>query len=263
MIRKFLIALAAMVLPVAVQAQQFRPKDPIAIDPAKAYILYSVTVDLPLVFVRTPTDEDRANYRTMRATALETAKARYARDLRNYETRYRNWERSKRREEGPTTEPRKPVEPTEDSFEFTPIERSQMVQILAGRRALKEAGKLWYLIGVPAGEYSLYGSVGYLAGGYIGDCMCMGTVKFEARPGVVTYLGEPILPEVKLPDPTAVLPAKFALLPVQPAEYRAGGKFPNFFGIMIERVPEIPGVLRYERDRIIDVRAEGGTPSAK
>ncbi|MEN3749967.1 hypothetical protein TPR58_22535 [Sphingomonas sp. HF-S3] len=261
MIRKVLIALATMLLPATAQAQQFRDKDPITIDPTKAYILYHYSFDMALTFIRTPTDEDLANYQNMRSTALAAAKARHVRDLKAYETWYLAWKRAKSRGDASATEPEKPVEPTDDNFDFPPIERSQLVQTKEGRRALKEAGVRWYLIGVPPGEYSLYGFVTMFGGGYVGQCMCMGTVKFEAKPGVVTYIGEQILPNLKLPDPNVVLPAKFAKLPVRPAEFRAGGKFANFFGLMITRISEYPGILRYERDRIIDVRAEGGSPS--
>jgi len=42
---------------------------------------------------------------------------------------------------------------------------------------------------------------------------------------------------------------------VVPARFRPVGKLPNYFGLPINRMPAIPGVMRYDRDRIVDLTA--------
>ena len=51
------------------------------------------------------------------------------------------------------------------------------------------------------------------------------------------------------------VPASLAALPREAAAYRAAGKIDNFFGVMIERLTALPGVLSYRRDEVIDERA--------
>jgi hypothetical protein len=45
------------------------------------------------------------------------------------------------------------------------------------------------------------------------------------------------------------------------ADYRAVGKFPNYFGGPIDRMVPVPGVLDYDADgNVIDLKAKGRTP---
>ena len=37
---------------------------------------------------------------------------------------------------------------------------------------------------------------------------------------------------------------------------RASGRVPNYFGLQIDRLTPVPGVLDYDRDKIIDVKAQ-------
>ncbi|MBA2932807.1 hypothetical protein HZF05_01735 [Sphingomonas sp. CGMCC 1.13654] len=105
----------------------------------------------------------------------------------------------------------------------------------------------------------------------------MGTVKFDAPAGKIVDLGRlklnddwgaPVLP----PNPAgnqsfAVIPADGAPpkgrlqgLPVFAADFHAAGKIPNYFGALIDRLPPIPGVIAYERDKVIDLKATGSRP---
>lgn len=121
-------------------------------------------------------------------------------------------------------------------------------------------------------------------------CFCMGTVRFVAKPGMVTDLGYILtdhvsslspIPElrnltgrgdringtgrilagaVRLVTPDSAIPAQLREWPRAPAEYRAVGKFTNYFAFGINRLAPLPGVLEYDEDRVIDVKAEGRTP---
>lgn len=115
--------------------------------------------------------------------------------------------------------------------------------------------------------------------------LCMGTVKFEAKPGVITDLGailaarddEPTdIPELaqvvsNKPNEFMVLaysvavrpataetpvPAPLAALPRAAADYRATGPFPNFPGAPISRLAPLAGVIDYDADgNVVDLQA--------
>jgi len=53
-------------------------------------------------------------------------------------------------------------------------------------------------------------------------------------------------------DAETYIPPKLESLPRTPASYRAAGKIDNFFGVMIDRLTALPGVLAYRRDEVID-----------
>jgi hypothetical protein len=129
---------------------------------------------------------------------------------------------------------------------------------------------------VEPGTYSLYGRMALGQNGTtIGTCLCMGSVKFQAKAGQIVDLGMLHYPaaeaskeerngHVRLAshaltpfDSSMSVPARLAGLPVVPADLRAADKMPNYFGIMIDRLPAIPGVLAYQRDKVIDVKAGG------
>jgi hypothetical protein len=131
-----------------------------------------------------------------------------------------------------------------------------------------------YLAALPPGTYVLAGE-GFSAA--MGTCMCMGTVKFDAKPGVLTDLGfvlaarddkpttipelaaivhgkdmdyDPVLIRmaVRPPTPDLAVPPQLAALPRVLADYRAQDRFPNYFGGTIDRLAPIAGVLGYDKD---------------
>jgi len=113
--------------------------------------------------------------------------------------------------------------------------------------------------------------------------LCMGTVKFEVKPGVVTDLGallgarddlptgipqlahvvtgKPIgeggVPYTLVLQPDALdVPAGLATLPRVPADYRAVGAFPNYLGAPLSRLTPVAGVLAYDKDgAVVDLKA--------
>ncbi len=58
----------------------------------------------------------------------------------------------------------------------------------------------------------------------------------------------------EMPVAGAAIDPRLAGYAIVPAELRAAGRFPNYYGLQIDRMTPIPGVLAYERDRIIDVK---------
>jgi hypothetical protein len=112
----------------------------------------------------------------------------------------------------------------------------------------------------------------------------MGTAEFEAKAGAITDLGyllavfqdfPTVVPElapftapktkfevaggmliatVRPPAAGMPVPGPLRGLAITPAEYRAFGKFPNFFHSMINRMAPIEGVLAYDGDRVVDAR---------
>jgi hypothetical protein len=143
-----------------------------------------------------------------------------------------------------------------------------------------------YLTSVKPGTYIWYGPIQLIPDvGYAGFCYCMGTVQFEVKPGIVTNLGNflslsppvseaesELLPEVRFThmfgssvvrtsstaEPDYAIPATLAEWPAEKGELHAAGKVNNFFGIVISRLPPVPGILSYRRDVVIDERS--GTP---
>ena len=154
-------------------------------------------------------------------------------------------------------------------------------------RAGGEDGSFTYLMEVEPGEYTYLGPM--LVSTHVptpGECYCMGSVKFEAKAGQITSLGDFLslrwanrkamlqttidhgaLPYNR-PEPVDwSVPESLAQYPHARAELRAAGRRDNFFNALIGRIPPVPGVLAYDRDAVIDLLApaEGGaatTPSA-
>ena len=46
------------------------------------------------------------------------------------------------------------------------------------------------------------------------------------------------------------------------ADWRAAGKIDNFYGLLIGRMPPVPGVLAYERDTVIDLKTASASAAA-
>ena len=125
--------------------------------------------------------------------------------------------------------------------------------------------------------------------GILTTSLCMGTVKFEAKPGVITDLGtivtardnEPTsIPElsgmvvgkgidtdtiveiaaVRPATATTEKPKSIESAPLVSADYQAVGAFPNYLSGPLSRLAPLPGVLDYDKDgQVIDLKAAKGT----
>ncbi|WP_010543302.1 hypothetical protein [Sphingomonas elodea] len=268
-------ALAGEKPPVFVKTKAMADKPAVALNPAFGYVLLRTDVAMPMHLMRIPTEAERTTYADLRARAFAEARRKYEKKLKSYE------DALKARKSGAanTPVPEKPVEPTEANFQFVPFERMAAASIgPTNRFAKQDGGGSTYLQELTPGEYRLYGPVMVMPqGGAAGTCWCMGSVKVEVRAGEITDLGyiaskqgKPIVAvaDKNFPAPQAIpnllgpapdgqaIDPRLANLPIRRASYRPVGKLPNYFGVMIGRIPEIPGVLRYDRDRIVDLTAQ-------
>ncbi|TRD10773.1 hypothetical protein FGU71_02080 [Erythrobacter insulae] len=256
------------------ETQIVKDREDVVLDPAKAYILLQSPVAIPATFFKVPTDEEREIVSNERAAALTKAHEKWVKEQAGYE---RHLATAQKRNEQPTRT--KPIEPTEENFSWIPPEQQMMFSIGPLNRFEKGEGLSLYLQEVPAGEYVYYGTTNL----GLGACACMGTVKFEAKPGTITALrydgvwldknGDPI-GRGKIPDGVDTNDAlvRVAMIiekvddaafdPRLPRDWIRDADLvpmpfvPNWLGAEINRIAPIPGVLRYERDEMIDVQAE-------
>lgn len=281
--KKFLFSLAGVSLlaapawsrddrPVFVTSGYVPDKPTVAFDSSQAYVMLRSDTQMPLLLMKVPTAEDQAAYDRLRAEAFAEARTKYLKKKADYDRAVRASAKTG------YAVPEKPVEPTEANFEFTAFGMMALVSLGPLNRFAKgDGGASTYLQQLTPGEYRIYGPVLYGAQGVMaGTCFCMGSVKFEARAGEITDLGvilakataakptqgdssSPI--PITIPDYLGPAPASMPLDPrlaqfkVQRAVYRPVGKLPNYFGITIGRIPEMAGVMRYDRDRIVDLTA--------
>lgn len=229
---------------------------PAALDPSKAYLLFdssrakSGVMKITHVFMRIPNLTDLEAFRAAR-------EAEYQRQL----------PRLKRRAK------REPV-PTRAEFEFSWDDVENTFAVNMGE-ALGESDT--FLIEVPPGTYVLYGiAVGTHR---LATCNCLGTVKFDATPGVITQMGSLYADKVHEDSPVPHLednlgeqmgqysfifgqalvpanadddvPASLARFASVLAQYVPVGMFTEPGAASINRLVPIPGVLEYERGRVV------------
>lgn len=255
--------------PVFVETKAVKDQPAVALDPAKGYVMLRSEAQTPMYLTKVPTAEDQATYDRTRAAALAEAREKYVKKLAS-------WQREKEyaAKTPGTRVGDRPVEPTEANFEFTPFALMAAVGIGPVNRFAKK-GASTYLQEVTPGTYRIYGFLSAQPGvAPVGECFCMGSIKFAVKPGEITDLGA--VGKVQLPDrpagdssyPMAVM-AKQALfvpagadMPLDPrlggarvtrATFEPAGKMPNYFGLAVTRVPAMAGVMRYDRDRMVDL----------
>lgn len=276
-------ALGALVLlagatPAAAEAIEEKNllKGKATIEPDMGYIYLTGPTRMAGKFLRVQDADDIAAYRAELEEATAKAKAKFDKRLARWE------DDAQRAAKQGVAAPEKPV------FEQPQIGDLQL-------RGAVDFGPMYvfaktegdegysYLSAAKPGWYIWYGTVVLDTNrGWQGQCLCMGTVRFEVKPGMVTDLGNALsaLPDfahqevapamdvvvsgafsgtkVERPEgdleASYGLPASLASYPSARAELHAQGKLNNFYGVMITRLPKIDGVLAYERDTIIDER---------
>lgn len=157
----------------------------VKLDPTKAYIFVRSPANRTNgVFLKTPSAEEIANYEAKWREEFE-------KELKRYPGRLKNWEVAQ--QSGRSRE-EKPVEPSEATFSIAPIDFRMMVAFGPQYIFDKTEGEektFSYLIEVEPGEYTYFGPILYVPGTQVfGVCYCMGSVKFEAKAGQVTSLGD-------------------------------------------------------------------------
>lgn len=249
------------------------------LDPGAGYILLHGSGRQGGTFIRVPDAEDLEAFRKERGDAFAKAQKRYQKKLAGWESDAKMATAQKK------TAPAKPAAPDEASFSIGDIETRTAVQFGPDFAYIKDKanGRYSYLMAVKPGTYIWYGPVLFDPGqGFVGLCYCMGSVRFDVKPGVVTNVGNfltaaplaeqqknaPLLDirhngglsgfKVEVPASSSAVdfavPSSLGKWPVEQAMFTASGKFNNIYGIMVSRLPPVPGVLAYERDRVIDAK---------
>jgi len=163
------------------------------------------------------------------------------------------------------------------SFEYEPV--SNVYVTIPQKKYRKTDYGRDLFFSVKPGRYVLF-NVG-------GVCMCLGTVEFDVKAGVVTDLGMivsdladrdgevsqyqeiematkdhgvyrtgfPYVASAVRPySETMDFPAELSGLNRVGVEYQAKGQLPLYFGTMIDRIPAIPGILDYRDGKVVDAR---------
>lgn len=257
------------------QAQLEKGKERIA--PDMGYIYLTAPGRFAGTFIRVPDAEDLELYRIARAES-------YAELVKDYEKDLERWKRRKAALKQGETLPAEPERPSETRFAFPSIEQFFASSFGPTYVFAKGADSYAYLEAVKPGTYIWFGPVFIGKQGYLGQCYCMGTIKFTVAPGVITNLGNSlfVLPRweedrgaptptirensglngfvVDLPQksgtPVYDLPAALAAYPAVTPEFSAVGKINNFYGQMVARIAPMDGVIAYDRDRVIDLKAQ-------
>lgn len=278
--------LALSTLPGTAAAQAVEEKDllsgKVTIEPDGGYLFLRGPVRQVGLLLRLPDADTIAVYEKEWAEAFAKVKAKHPSKLAVWERRARA-----ARKKGHEYWYEKPVEPTEENFSIGPIEFRGSVsfgpQFVFAKS--KEVEDYSYLTKLKPGRYAYYGPVWIAVNGgpSAGVCYCMGTVAFDVKPGVITDAGnfflvgpgiDPDFPSASGPvtgsdaglyrpqglasqyGPVAFgLPESLKKYPNEVADFRAHGKLDNVYGLTIARMPPVPGVLAYDRDRIVDLKA--------
>lgn len=257
--------------PVFVEYRPVKDAPSVALDPAKAYILLRTDYQVPLYLMKLPTAEDQASYDRLRADALVESHRKYLKKLKSYQ----DDKAAAANTPGLAFTDTAPVEPTEANFDFVAFGRMAAVGIGPLNRFAK-GDTMTYLEEVTPGAYRIYGLMTVMPNGAaVGTCFCMGSMKFHAKAGEIVDLGvlqahkiERVAGDSSAPqDMTGLglferagadlpLDPRLAAFKVVLAAYKPIGKLPNYFGLTIGRMPATPGVMRYDRDRIVDLTTQ-------
>ena len=217
-----------------------------------------------------PTEEDIKDYEAAKDAAFQIALARYDKKFSG-------------RKASPGSDSI-PPRPDKQSFNFETIEQFLSVQVdYSEWFAAGEGQKKVYGHKVTPGTYAIYGPL--MASdiwGTWGTCLCLGTVKFVVKAGEAVDLGlvesfdgihatktsEKYIRGTGLDLPEGK--TSFVLTPgmsfatgqprlngltVRAAHFHPAGQYPNWYGLNVDRITAIPGVIRYDRDKMIDLTA--------
>ena len=243
-----------------------------AADPRQSYIFFRTSRKMGLLFMR---ETNAAEAEAERAAVLVDAR----RDYQEMLSEWRETEAGCQGERAATSRCRdrrpEPAEPTLESAAAMLEPDRNIEPVLRNPVFGEEGGAFTYLVAVRPGTYVLYGQRDGRGSGWAGVCLCMGSVRFEVAAGQVADLGTVTYPALDAaaarpsadsaftdtgpasiaivpPRPDARLPARLSALTMVPARLHAAGKMSNLFGLHIDRHPALAGVLRYERDLVID-----------
>ena len=254
--------------------RQLKSKDAPDLASGKAYFFYdTLESKYDIYFLRSMTERELDRYTANRETALAEARDKL---------------RSKR--DGAPGVSDEQLLP-DVGFDFIDDSIRNLARMDSGRVYEKDGNRRTYAVEVPPGEYTIFaaGIDGFIGG----TCMCMGTVRFDAKAGEAVDLGAilvapengktdiaelapyeapeyirrkalPFKMSVRLPQAGDAVPALLGDMQVSPAVYSAAtDHIPNTMGMLINRMAPIDGVLAYDEDRVIDVRGASSSASSE
>ena len=264
----------------------------VQLDPNAAYILLRSPAPVPINLFRIATPEELADYKARREAAFAKAHAKWAKAHASWAKNYALWKKEDPGRRG--TRPEEPIEPTDASLNIPELDKENLIGFgPLFRFAKQKGGDSTYLQRVWPGRYVVYGSVMVNPnGGAIGMCVCMGTIAFDAKPGAITDVGAVnatmadalispgMLNDVPptdvealrngtitmmrwtLPDTSLSVDPRLSAYKVVPAQFKPAGPVPNYYGVQVDRLTAIPGVIGYERDKIVDLTAASAAATA-
>lgn len=281
-------ALALAATPLPLHAKPIQESDvqsgKVQLDPSSGYIYLTGATRMSGIFLRVPDQEARDAYEKDRAKAFDKA-------VKHYQSQLSEWSSAAESAHGGQVAD-KPEQPTKETFAIDPIELRGSESYGPFFVYAKGGDTFSYFNSVKPGTWIYYGPMLSGANGSAaGECFCLGTVRFEVKPGVITDLGNALsnapqwdadadvgrlliketnqkriaagkepLPDHKGPVSYGV-PASLAAWPSVRAELHASPKMNNFFGATVSRMAPIPGVLAYHRDVVVDERTGQELPS--
>ena len=285
---KLRLALAGLVIAAlnpstAFARDQLGQRDAVVMDSQRGYIFFRTPVRLDVRFMREVDAAEQATWDAERERAFQRARERNRRQIANWDRESPNCRGAAAVTPQCEALGSRPELVTNENFAFTPPEADNFIDVTRGREFERTESGFTYLRAVEPGTYVLYGPILATPQAVAGVCLCMGSVRFEVRAGQIVDIGELRLqpeagsgpnngrfgPEGRLPSPSvmpamagAVLPQRLAGLPVVAANLRSADPMPNYFGILIDRLAPVSGVLAYDRDRVLDLKAQASaTPS--
>lgn len=259
-----IMALVASILPASSVARDANGVvelrvPPMSLDPDKAYLLFrsSRVRAIEHTFMRVPSRARIAVWKAARQVAYDAALPGLQKKAKGGHV------------------------PSIEEFAFEYGEADNIFSTDTDRFLLDGAYLRTFLLEVPPGEYVIYGvSVG---GRVLITCNCLGTVAFTAYPGTITNVGtlyagtvhnqSPLAPLESNVGPSMsrygwimgqalvppakgeVVPEALRIFPLEPADMRAVAPFHDRFAASINRLAPIPGVLAYERGKVMDVKS--------
>jgi hypothetical protein len=251
------------------------------LDPANAYVMYEGNkLGQTLTLISIPSKEEQAEYQQNWRAAFEAAKVKYRADLSVWN------QQSASQAQGGTKPSPRPVEPSETSFNI-PLPIKVVAIGDSGRFFAKTGDATVYLAAIPAGDYYVADAPYGMFYNVPATCLCLGTVRFHIAAGEITNMGRIVStyydaivaartsgkPKPRnyldLPEGTtslAIVPARggekvdprIGSFPVRPAAYHPFGKFPNISNYVVDRLTAMPGVFRYDRDKMVDLTGSRG-----
>ncbi|NML04513.1 hypothetical protein [Sphingomonas sp. G-3-2-10] len=271
---------------------QIREGAPVTIRPDRAYLIIRVhkpkgVPTFEPVLMRIPARAEMDAYNVAKAQAFAEAEPKLKAERERALARKSQAEAAGKKFNGDI-----PPVPSLETFNFVYAGTLNVNAIANNWPFVKGQPDSLFLVETLPGDFVLYGASWGMGWQGLHVCFCLGTVGFTAKAGEVTDLGtfyadaaksKSIVPElaaetgfgpssdtpnvliagtVRPVAPGTALPPALAGVTVVRGEYRAVGKYfnPNAGGV--NRLVPVPGVLSYDRGKVIDVKSGKEAPGA-